>query len=178
MTYGLTSTMNGNRHWFTKNLGDYGWYAGCCDHRNRFFVCAKPAGPAETSDPIGNTNEGWCKFISAYECNDEFVRNNCSAVCDLLLAQEATTTATETECAWIDNQYWSYGDYQTVNDVSDYITCCRLCKDDPKCTNFSYGKEGHGYAKQCMKKRGGSAQGRSEFISSPRDMTSCSCGEE
>ena len=81
------------------------------------------------------------------------------------------------ECAWIDNQYWSYGDYQTVNDVSDYMTCCRLCKDDPKCTNFSYGKEGHGYAKQCMKKRGGSAQGRSEFISSPRDMTACSCGE-
>ena len=28
-----------------------------------------------------------------------------------------------------------------------------------------------------MKKRGGSAQGRSEFISSPRDMTACSCGE-
>ena len=57
------------------------------------------------------------------------------------------------------------------------MTCCRLCKDDPKCTNFSYGKEGHGYAKQCMKKRGGSAQGRSEFMSSPRDMSACSCGE-
>ena len=46
-TYGLTSTMNGNRHWFTKNQGDYGWYAGCCHHTNRFFVCAKKSGNLE-----------------------------------------------------------------------------------------------------------------------------------
>ena len=81
------------------------------------------------------------------------------------------------ECVWIDNQYWSYGDYQTIHDVSDYMACCRLCKDDSECTNFSYGKEGHGYAKQCFKKRGGSAQGRSEFISSPRNISECSCGK-
>ena len=47
MKYGLTSTMNGNRHWFTQELGDYGWYGGCCDHRNRFFVCAKAAVPGK-----------------------------------------------------------------------------------------------------------------------------------
>ena len=81
------------------------------------------------------------------------------------------------ECTWIDNQYWSYGDYQTIHDVSDYMACCRLCKEDSECTNFSYGKEGHGYAKQCFKKRGGSAQGRSEFISSPRNISECSCGK-
>ena len=45
MLFGLTSTMQGNQHWFTEDLGDSGhWYAGCCDHLNRFFVCAKPAG--------------------------------------------------------------------------------------------------------------------------------------
>lgn len=43
MTFGLTSTMNGNKHWFTSNSGPSGtWNAGCCDHANRFFVCAKP----------------------------------------------------------------------------------------------------------------------------------------
>ena len=81
------------------------------------------------------------------------------------------------ECVWIDNQYWSYGDYETIHDVSDYMDCYGLCKDDSECTNFSYGKEGHGYAKQCFKKRGGSAQGRSEFISSPRNISKCSCGK-
>ena len=46
MPYGLTSTMNGNQHWFTANLGDFGWYAGCCKNTDRFFVCAKTAGTA------------------------------------------------------------------------------------------------------------------------------------
>ena len=64
---------------------------------------------------------------------------------------------------------------KTVHDVSDYSECCRLCKEDPECENFSFGKEGHGYAKQCHKKRGGSPQGRSEFISSPRNISECSC---
>ena len=47
MPFGLTSTMNGNRYWFTQELGDYGWYGGCCGHANRFFVCAKAAGPGK-----------------------------------------------------------------------------------------------------------------------------------
>ena len=37
--FGLTSTMDGNMHWLTQELGDYGWYGGCYDHTNRcFFV--------------------------------------------------------------------------------------------------------------------------------------------
>jgi hypothetical protein len=36
-TYGLTSTRNGVKHWFT-NYGP-GWYQGCCSHDNRWFVC-------------------------------------------------------------------------------------------------------------------------------------------
>ena len=48
MMFGLTSNMNGNMHWFTQELGDdYGWNPGCCDHQNRFFVCAKAAGPGQ-----------------------------------------------------------------------------------------------------------------------------------
>ena len=48
MMFGLTSTMNGNMHWFTQELGDdYGWNPGCCDQKNRFFVCAKGAGPGQ-----------------------------------------------------------------------------------------------------------------------------------
>jgi len=82
---------------------------------------------------------------------------------------------TEVECEMIDNQYWSYGDYQTVRDVSDYKECCRLCKEDPKCQNFSFGKDGHGYANQCFKKRGGNPQGRPEFMSSPKDISACAC---
>ena len=89
-----------------------------------------------------------------------------------------TLTITILECEWLDNKYYSYGDYQTVNDISDHKFCCRLCKADPQCTNFSFGKEGHGYANQCHKKRGGSASGRSEFISSPVDISGCSCGDE
>ena len=71
-----------------------------------------------------------------------------------------------------------YGDYQVIHNIADFTECCRICKDDPECQNFSFGKEGHGYAKQCMKKRGGSASGRSEFISSPADISGCSCGDE
>ena len=51
MEYGITSTMSGKNHWFTKgdgiggNQGKVGtWYAGCCHHRNRFFVCVKETG--------------------------------------------------------------------------------------------------------------------------------------
>jgi len=79
------------------------------------------------------------------------------------------------ECEMTDNQYWSYGDYETIRDISDYQECCRICKEDPECTNFSYGKADKGYANQCFKKRGGSAQGRGEFISSPKDISACSC---
>ena len=45
MIYGLTSTMNGNKRWFTQDMGDYGWYSPvCCDRKDYFFVCAKTAG--------------------------------------------------------------------------------------------------------------------------------------
>ena len=51
MFNGLTSTMSGTNHWFTNDDGVGGnpgkegnWYAGCCHHKNRFFVCAKKAG--------------------------------------------------------------------------------------------------------------------------------------
>ena len=45
MEYGLTSTRNGQKHWFTRNNGGNGlWYAGCCQHNNRFFVCVKNLG--------------------------------------------------------------------------------------------------------------------------------------
>ena len=47
MPFGLTSTMNGKNYWFTQELGDYGWYGGCCGHANRFFVCAKPSGTSQ-----------------------------------------------------------------------------------------------------------------------------------
>ena len=46
MTYGMTSTRNGLQHWFTIGMGDFGWFPGCCHHKNRFFVCAKSAGIA------------------------------------------------------------------------------------------------------------------------------------
>ena len=46
LKYGLTSTMNGSQHWFTENMEDYGWSAGCCRDRDRFFFCAKSAGIA------------------------------------------------------------------------------------------------------------------------------------
>ena len=49
MTYGLTSTISGNRHWFTRKLGDYGWSVGCCHHTDRFFVCAKKSGTLKFS---------------------------------------------------------------------------------------------------------------------------------
>ena len=83
----------------------------------------------------------------------------------------------EEQCVRIDNQYWSYGDYKTVHDVSDYEECCRLCKEDPECENFSYGKEGYNYGKQCYKKRGGNlgSSAYSQFISSPRYISECSC---
>ena len=45
MQYGLTSTMSGNKHWFTSNKDDLGsFYGGCCHQANRFFVCAKITG--------------------------------------------------------------------------------------------------------------------------------------
>ena len=45
MEYGLTSTRNGQQHWFTQNNGGNGlWYKGCCNHVNRFFVCVKNLG--------------------------------------------------------------------------------------------------------------------------------------
>ena len=43
MLYGLTSTMRCNKHWFIHDGSGY-WRAGCCHHKNRFFVCAKKAG--------------------------------------------------------------------------------------------------------------------------------------
>ena len=43
MLTGLTSTMRCNKHWFTQDGSGY-WNAGCCHHKNRFFVCAKKAG--------------------------------------------------------------------------------------------------------------------------------------
>ncbi|CAK0880683.1 unnamed protein product [Prorocentrum cordatum] len=54
MQYGLTSTMNGSDHWFVGYAK--GWYAGYCNHHNRYFVCAiaatvqAPAASA-TGDP-------------------------------------------------------------------------------------------------------------------------------
>jgi len=92
------------------------------------------------------------------------------------LAAETESDETDaSECEIIDNQYWSYGDLKTVRDVSNFKDCCRLCKEDPECTNFSFGKEGQGFANQCFKKRGGSAQGRGDFMSSPKDITACEC---
>ena len=87
---------------------------------------------------------------------------------------------TDSECVLIENQYWSYGDYQTIRDVSDPIACCKLCKEDPECENFSYGYSTHSFARQCFMKRGSEAQyaqKRNEFISSPWDISGCSCEE-
>ena len=72
--------------------------------------------------------------------------------------------------------YWSYGDYKTEQNVDSTTNCCKLCKEDADCTNFSYGKVGKGYAKQCFLKRGGNEQSRGEFISSPNDISGCECG--
>ena len=103
------------------------------------------------------------------------IDNHCNFVHHLI--QIPTGGAAKPECGAIDNQYWSYGDYQTINDVSDFAECCRLCKDDSECQNFSWGKPSAGYANQCYKKKGGNAQSRSEFISSPLDISSCSCDD-
>ena len=115
-----------------------------CD--NGTGACVACIGTSSNANAVGDgTAQGSCA-ISTAKCQAD---GSC-----------ADTTGDE-ECVWIDNQYWSYGDYETIHDVSDYMDCCRLCKDDSECTYFSYGKEGHGYAKQCFKKRGGSAQGKS-----------------
>ena len=79
------------------------------------------------------------------------------------------------KCEEIDNQYYSYGDYQVIHNVADFTECCRICKDDPECQNFSFGKEGTQYSNQCHKKKGGNLGSRSEFISSALDISSCSC---
>ena len=81
----------------------------------------------------------------------------------------------ESECVWIDNQYWSYGRIDLIHDVSDYVQCCLLCKENPQCTRFSYGKEGHGYVNQCHINSGGNPQSRNDFMSSPSDISTCSC---
>ena len=49
LTYGLTSTMKENLHWFTEgNKDDFGFDAGyCCEDTDQFFVCAKPVVPGE-----------------------------------------------------------------------------------------------------------------------------------
>ena len=87
---------------------------------------------------------------------------------------------TDSECVLIENQYWSYGDYQTLRDVSGPIACCKLCKEDSECENFSYGYSTHSFAKQCFMTRGSElqyAQKRNEFISSPWDISGCPCEE-
>ena len=79
------------------------------------------------------------------------------------------------KCEEIDNQYYSYGDYQVIHNVADFTECCRICKDDPECQNFSFGKEGTQYSNQCHKKKGGNLGSRSEFIFSAFDISSCLC---
>ena len=82
------------------------------------------------------------------------------------------------QCIWIENQYWSIGPDIIVPDVSDHIACCKLCKEDPECNSFSWGYPSHAYANDCYKKKNAqqnNAQGRSEFISSPVDISGCSC---
>ena len=82
------------------------------------------------------------------------------------------------QCELNDNKYYSYGDYRTINDVSGPNACCKLCKEDPNCMNFSYGKlKDGGYSKQCYLKRGGTLSSRHEFISSPQNIADCSCGK-
>ena len=82
------------------------------------------------------------------------------------------------QCIWIENQYWSIGPDIVVPDVSDHIACCKLCKEDPECNSFSWGYPSHAFANDCYKKKNAqqnNAQGRSEFISSPVDISGCSC---
>ena len=68
-----------------------------------------------------------------------------------------------------------YGDYQVIHNIADFTECCRICKDDPECQNFSFGKEGTQYSNQCHKKKGGNLGSRSEFMSSALNILSCSC---
>ena len=79
-------------------------------------------------------------------------------------------------CELNDNQYYYYGDYQTIDDVSSPTDCCKLCKDDPICINFSYGKlEDGSYSRKCYLKRGGDLGRNHEFLSSPKNISGCSC---
>ena len=65
-----------------------------------------------------------------------------------------------------------------MNDVSGPNACCQLCKEDPNCMNFSYGKlKDGGYSKQCYLKRGGTLSSRHEFTSSPQNIEKCACGK-
>ena len=80
------------------------------------------------------------------------------------------------ECELTDNLYWSgSGHLSTVIDVDSTTDCCKLCKEDDDCTNFSHGKVGHGYAKECTLKKGGDEYSMGDFISSPKDISRCAC---
>ena len=54
------------------------------------------------------------------------------------------------KCEEIDNQYYHYGNYQIIHNVADFTECCRICKDDPECQNFSFGKEGQVFLQATM----------------------------
>ena len=81
----------------------------------------------------------------------------------------------------MDNIYWK-GEYiRTEQNVDSTTDCCKLCKEDVDCTNFSYGKGkvGHATYGKCYLNKGGNEDRTvirgHNFISSPKDISGCTC---
>jgi len=195
-TYGLTSTMNGNRHWFTKNLGDYGWYEGCCHHTNRFFVCAKKSVPTTTTTTEAPTTPaaekaGECEdknvlcqmepsFLLDILCQIDTVKEQCPKRCNscpepVETTEAPTTTTAMPVCERKYNGYYSYGDCGSQNGVNSFEECCELTKQRNATSSrniIRFSWNGNSCAFKCGGKqdnRGGS------WWSSAEDISTCTC---
>ena len=82
------------------------------------------------------------------------------------------------KCLWR-KIFWSRQSYyKQIPNVADVSECCGRCKEDSKCTHFSYGISGGSDPGNCrLEKDEGWAHYEVDFsyLSSTRDISSCSC---